>query len=230
MIDLPWQSWHRALGASIKIGCNPWPLMDMYLTLCLAKVAHRYIACNNYSVMGLRFKACRFSQCAWVVWLVWMCSWWSEKATTFPIQTPRKSLFLYKQVKVKNQSLRPAGQARKELSKYLARRRAAKFGEKFAWCGGDEISNKFGNFLPLDANSSSFAAVVRIWRSPIHRSSNKIAWPTDVNFPEALSSFLKRATGLFNRIMSTKLYWDRISRVTGLSIRSGFWDCIVSPN
>lgn len=151
MIDLPWQYWHRALGASIKIGCNPWPLMDVYLTLCLAKVAHRYIACSNYSVMGLRFKACRFSQCAWVVWLVWLCSWWSEKATTFPIQTPRKSLFLYKhwhrQVKVKKQSLRPAGQARKELSKYLARRRAAKFGEKFAWCGRDEISNKFGNFF-----------------------------------------------------------------------------------
>lgn len=116
MIDLPWQCWHRTLGASIEIGCNPWPLMDVYLTLCLAKVAHRYIACSNYSVMGLRFKACRFSQCAWVVWLVWLCSWWSEKATTFPIQTPRKSLFLYKQVKVKKQSLRPAAQARKEAA------------------------------------------------------------------------------------------------------------------
>lgn len=176
--------------------------MDVYLTLCLAKIAHRYIACSNYSVMGLRFKACRFSQCAWVVWLVWLCSWWSEKATTFPIQTPRKSLFLYKQVKVKNQSLRPAGQARKELSKYLTRRRAAKFGEKLAWCGRDEISNKFGNFLPLDANSSSFAAVVRIWLSPIHRLSNNIAWPTDVNFPEALYSALSSSVRRVSLIIS----------------------------
>ena len=132
MIDLPWQYWHRALDASIKIGCNPWPIMDVYLALYLAKVAHLYIACSNYSLIGLRFKGCRFSQCAWVVWLVWMCSWWSEKATTFPIQTTRKSLFLHKQVKLKSQSLRPAEHARKELSKYLARQRAAKFGEKYS--------------------------------------------------------------------------------------------------
>ena len=190
VIDLPWQYWHRALDASIKIGCNPWPIMDVYLTLYLAKVAHLFIACSNYSLIGLRLKGCRFSQFAWVVWLVWMCSWWSEKATTFPIQTTRKSLFLYKQVQVKSQSLRPAEHARKELSKCLARQRAAKFGKKFASCGRDEISNKFGNFLPLDANSSSFAAIVRIWLSPIHRSSNKIAWPTDVNSPEALYSAL----------------------------------------
>ena len=54
------------------------------------------------------------------------------------------------------------------------------FGEKFASRGREENIQHVWYFLPREANSSSCAATVRIWLSPIHRLSNKIAWPTHV--------------------------------------------------
>ena len=44
----------------------------------------------------------------------------------------------------------------------------------------DALRNMFHIFSPREANSTSFAAIVRIWLSLIHRSPNKIAWPTHV--------------------------------------------------
>ena len=46
----------------------------------------------------------------------------------------------------------------------------------------EENNEHVSYFSPREANSTSFAAIVRIWLSPIHRSSNKIAWPTRVTF------------------------------------------------
>ena len=44
----------------------------------------------------------------------------------------------------------------------------------------EETNELVSYFSPREANSTSFAAIVRIWLSPIHRSSNKIAWSTHV--------------------------------------------------
>lgn len=57
---------------------------------------------------------------------------------------------------------------------------AANFSEKFALRGLEETIKHVSYFSPREANSTSFAAIVRIWPSPIHRSSNKTAWPTQV--------------------------------------------------
>ena len=44
----------------------------------------------------------------------------------------------------------------------------------------EEAHKHVSYFSPREANSTSFAAIVRIWLSLIHRSSNKIAWSTHV--------------------------------------------------
>ena len=64
------------------------------------------------------------------------------------------------------------------LSHFLSN--AANCNEKFALRGIEETNKHVSYFSPREANSTSFAAIVRIWLSPIHRSPNKIAWPTHV--------------------------------------------------
>ena len=49
---------------------------------------------------------------------------------------------------------------------------AANFSEKFALRGLEETIKHVSYFSLREANCTSFAAIVRIWLSPIHRSSN----------------------------------------------------------
>ena len=68
----------------------------------------------------------------------------------------------------------------KAVCSAISSRMRRNFSEKFASQNREENIQHVLYFLPREANSSAFAATVRIWLSPINRSSNKIAWLTHV--------------------------------------------------
>lgn len=71
----------------------------------------------------------------------------------------------------------------------------------------EEKNEHVSYFLPREANSTSFAAIVRTWLGPIHRSFSKIAWPTRVTFERQVQDCGGDGKGVYSgrSFTSTKL-------------------------